>query len=167
MKLSQRGLDLIKSWEGYKDGDPTTFALDPYFDIDGNLTAARNMDKGFDKSTHGLKPVSVGEIHGLMFVCFDDNPPSLDGAIRDLEEAMAMFDFENLKVAAQKSYPIAANWKLMIENYQECYHCATAHPEYALMHTMMLDTEKQKRVSGHMHDRMETCGPWLRSESLS
>ena len=128
------------------------------YDTDGRLTAARNMDKDFDKSAHGLKPVSVGEIHGLMFVCFDDDPPSLDGAIRDLEEAMAMFDLENLKVAAQKSYPIAANWKLMIENYQECYHCATAHPEYAQMHTMMLDDEKRQRVSGHMHERMEACG---------
>jgi Rieske 2Fe-2S family protein len=128
------------------------------YDIDGNLTAARDMDEGFDKSKHGLKAVSVGEIHGLVFVCFDDNPPSLEGAIRDLEEPMAMFDFENLKVVAQKSYAIPANWKLSIENYQECYHCATAHPEYALMHTMMLDDSKRERASRHMHERMEACG---------
>lgn len=128
------------------------------YDIDGNLTAARNMSDSFDMSTHGLKSVSVGEIYGLMFVCFCDNPPSLDGAIRDLKEPMGMYDFENLKVAAQKSYPIPANWKLSIENYQECYHCATAHPEYALMHTMMLDREKRERASAHMYERMEACG---------
>ncbi len=128
------------------------------YDIDGNLTAARNMDDKFDMSVHGLKSVSIGEIHGLILVCFDDNPPSLEGAIRDLEEPMAMYDFENLKVAAQKSYAIPANWKLTIENYQECYHCATAHPEYALMHTMMLDDEKRERVSAHMYERMEACG---------
>ena len=128
------------------------------YDIDGNLTAARNMDDGFDKSTHGLKPVSVGEIDGLVLVCFDDNPPSLEGAIRDLKEPMAMYDFETMKVAAQKSYPIAANWKLSIENYQECYHCATAHPEYALMHTMMLHGEKRERASRHMYEKMEACG---------
>ncbi len=128
------------------------------YDIDGNLTAARNMDDSFDKSSHGLKSVSVGEIYGLVFVCFDDNPPSLEGAIRDLEEPMGMFDFENLKVVAQKSYPIPANWKLSIENYQECYHCATAHPEYALMHTMMLDNGKRARVSRHMHENMKACG---------
>ena len=128
------------------------------YDIDGNLAAARNMDADFDKSTHGLKPVSVGEIHGLVFVCFDENPPSLEGATRDLEEAMEMFDFANLKVAAQKSYEIPANWKLSIENYQECYHCANAHPEYALMHTMMLDDDKRARASGHMFERMEACG---------
>ena len=128
------------------------------YDIDGNLTAARNMKDDFDMSTRGLKSVSVGEVHGLILVCFDDNPPSLEGAIRDLEEPMGMYDFENLKLAAQKSYAIPANWKLSIENYQECYHCATAHPEYALMHTMMLDDEKRERASGHMYERMEACG---------
>ncbi len=128
------------------------------YDIDGNLTAARNMNDNFDMSTHGLKSVSVGEIYGLILVCFDDNPPSLEGAIRDLEEPMGMYDFENLKVAAQKSYAIPANWKLLIENYQECYHCSTAHPEYALMHTMMLDDNKRERASGHMYERMEACG---------
>lgn len=128
------------------------------YDIDGNLTAARSMDENFDRSTHGLKSVSIGEVHGLILVCFDDNPPSLEGAIRDLEEPMGMYDFENLKVAAQKSYAIPANWKLSIENYQECYHCATAHPEYALMHTMMLDDEKRERASRHMYEKMEACG---------
>ena len=128
------------------------------YDIDGNLAAARNMDENFDRSAHGLKSVSVGEIYGLIFVCFDDNPPSLKGAIRDLEEPMGMYDFENLKVVAQKSYGIPANWKLSIENYQECYHCATAHPEYALMHTMMLDDEKRERASVHMYEKMEACG---------
>jgi len=128
------------------------------YDIDGNLTAARDMEDGFDKASHGLKSVSVGEVHGLILVSFDDNPPSLEGAIRELEEPLTMFGFEDLKVVAQKSYAIPANWKLSIENYQECYHCATAHPEYALMHTMMLDGDKRERASRHMHERMASCG---------
>ena len=128
------------------------------YDIDGNLTSARNMRDGFDRSTHGLKSVSFGEIHGLMFVAFCDDPPSLEGAIRDLEEPMGLFDFKNLKVAAQKGYHIPANWKLSIENYQECYHCATSHPEYALMHTMMLGDDQRERASKHMYENMEACG---------
>ncbi|MDH3987905.1 MAG: RHO alpha subunit C-terminal catalytic domain-containing protein, partial [Gammaproteobacteria bacterium] len=71
---------------------------------------------------------------------------------------MAMFDFENLKVAATKTYPISANWKLSVENYQECYHCAPAHPEYAKMHTLMLDDKKIDRVQEHMKSKMESCG---------
>ena len=128
------------------------------YDIDGQLYAARNMPEDFDMAAHSLNPVAVDVIHGLIFVCFTDDPPSLEGAKRDLAEPMAMFDFDNLKVAAQKSYEIPANWKLSIENYQECYHCAAAHPEYARMHTLMLDRDKRERVQGNMLAKMESCG---------
>lgn len=128
------------------------------YDTEGHLIAARNMPADFDKSEYGLKTVSVDVVHGLIFVCFTDEPPSLRGCKADLEEPMAMFDVANLKVAAQKSYEIPANWKLSIENYQECYHCATAHPEYALMHTLMLDDAKRERVQEKMLSRMASCG---------
>jgi len=128
------------------------------YDIDGNLFAARNMPDDFDMASHSLKTVSVDVIHGLMFACFSDDPPPLEQCREDLAEPMAMFDFENLKVAATRSYDIPANWKLSIENYQECYHCATAHPEYARMHTLMLDDDKKARVQKRMKDRMAACG---------
>ncbi|AFO47550.1 large subunit aromatic oxygenase [Pseudomonas putida] len=81
------------------------------------------MSDGFDKSAYSLKPVSYGEIHGLMFICLCDEPPSLESAIRDLEEPMALFDFPNLKVAANKTYDIPANWKLGVEVSLNCtYH---------------------------------------------
>ena len=128
------------------------------YDIDGELFAARDMPDDFDMGAHSLKTVSIGVVHGLIFVCFTDEPLSLNACRRDLAEPMAMFDFENLKVAAQKSYDIPANWKLSIENYQECYHCATAHPEYARMHTLMLDDQKRDRVQQKMLDTMSACG---------
>jgi Rieske 2Fe-2S family protein len=128
------------------------------YDTDGNLMAARNMPDDFDKKSHSLHPVSLEVIHGLIFIAFCDNPPSLEGAKRDLAEPMAIFDFPGLKVAAQKTYPIASNWKLAVENYQECYHCATAHPDYAKMHTLMLDSTRRGRVQEHMLKKMEACG---------
>lgn len=128
------------------------------YDLEGELLAARNMDDGFDLSTHGLLPIRLEVLNGLMLLCFTEDAPSLDGARRDLAEPMAMFDFPNLKVAAHREYAIAANWKLAIENYVECYHCATAHPDYAKMHTLMLDPEKRKRVQDHMRARMRACG---------
>ncbi len=128
------------------------------YDLDGKLIGARSMQGSFKKEEYGLHPVSLKLLGGLIFVCFCDDPPSLEGAQRDLAEPMAMFDFENLKVAASKTYPIAANWKLAIENYQECYHCATAHPEYAKMHTLMLDPQKRDRIQGPMRQRMAACG---------
>jgi Rieske 2Fe-2S family protein len=128
------------------------------YDIDGHLTAARSMPDNFDKSEYGLNELPIETIHGLMFVCFSDTPPSVDRARRDLAEPMAMFDFENLKLAAHRSYDIPANWKLAIENYQECYHCATAHPEYARMHTLMVDPGRRAALQEKMLEKMDACG---------
>jgi Rieske 2Fe-2S family protein len=128
------------------------------YDIDGNLTAARSMASDFDKSEYGLNKVALEVIGGLIFVCFSDNPPGVESARRDMAEPMAMFDFENLKVAAYRNYDIPANWKLAIENYQECYHCATSHPEYALIHTLMVDRRRRGPLQDHMLEKMEACG---------
>ena len=128
------------------------------YDIDGNLVAARSMPSDFDKSAHGLQRVSLDTIHGLIMVSFNSTPPALDRARADLAEPMAMFGFEDLKVAAYKEYLIPANWKLSVENYQECYHCATAHPEYARMHTLTIEERKRGRPQGRMLARLEACG---------
>jgi len=128
------------------------------YDIDGNLTAARSMPSDFDKAEYGLNKVSLEVIGGLVLVCFSENPPSVESARREMAEPMAMFDFENLKVAAHKEYDIPANWKLSLENYQECYHCATSHPEYAQMHTLMVDRRKRGPLQDHMLEKMEACG---------
>ena len=128
------------------------------YDTEGNLVGIRDMPSDFRREEFGLHHVSLDIVHGLMFVCFSDDPPSLSAARRDLAKPMKMFDFENLKVAATKVYPIPANWKLSVENYQECYHCAPAHPEYAKMHTLMLDDKKIERVQAHMRDKWDACG---------
>ena len=128
------------------------------YDTSGNLVGTRDMPADFHREDFGLHSVSLEVVHGLMFVAFCNDPPSLSAAKRDLAEPMSMFGFEQLKVAATKTYPIAANWKLSIENYQECYHCAPAHPEYAKLHTLMLDDAKIERVQAHMRDKWDACG---------
>ncbi len=128
------------------------------YDTEGRLVGARSMPKDFDRDAHSLHPVSVDTMHGLIFVCFTDDPPSLERAKRDLAEPMALFDFPNLKLAAHKAYDIPANWKLSIETYQECYHCATAHPDYARRHTLMVDDRRRERLQEGMRSRMAACG---------
>lgn len=128
------------------------------YNSEGELIGTRNMPNDFRREDYGLNPVSIDIVHGLLFICFSDDPPSLEAARRDMHEPMAMFDFENLKVAATRTYPIAANWKLAVENYVECYHCAPAHAEYAKMHTLMLDRKKYERVQARMRERMASCG---------
>ena len=127
------------------------------YGLDGALVAARDMPEGFDKSDYRLKPVSFDVVHGLLFVCFTDAPLSLEACKQDLAAPMAMFDFPNLRVAARKVYDIPANWKLCIENYQECYHCATAHPDYARMHTLTLTYEQRARMREELRERMPAC----------
>ncbi len=128
------------------------------YGLDGSLKAARDMPDGFAVSQYGLKPVAFDVIHGLMLVCFGEQAPAIDSCREELARPMAMFGFENLKVAARDTYDIPANWKLAVENYQECYHCATAHPEYARLHTLMLDVNKRPRVQQAMKSRMRDCG---------
>ena len=128
------------------------------YDIDGTLTGARDMPENFRREEYGLHSLSIDIIEGLIFICFCDDPPSFEAAKRDLAGPLRMFGFDNLKVAAAKTYPIEANWKLAIENYNECYHCGPAHADYAKMHTLMLDRKKLPRVQGHMTEKWASCG---------
>ncbi len=124
---------------------------------DGQLTHARDMPDDFDRTPYGLKPLPLAEVHGLVFVAFADAPP-LTAARDALAEPMRWFGFEDLEVAARRRYAIPANWKLAIENYQECYHCATAHAEYAARHTLMLAPRRRARVQQGMQSRLVAAG---------
>jgi phenylpropionate dioxygenase-like ring-hydroxylating dioxygenase large terminal subunit len=128
------------------------------YGIDGGLIAARSTAPDFESSEYSLNKIALEEIGGLIFLCFSDNPPSVASARREMADAMGMFGFENLKVAACKEYEIPANWKLAIENYEECYHCASAHPEYAVMHTLMVDHRRRGHLQKNMIERIESCG---------
>ncbi len=128
------------------------------YGLDGELTAARDMADGFDAGAHGLKPVSIDIVHGLVFVAFSASPPPLESARRDLEAPMGWFGFESMRVAHRQSYEIPANWKLAVENYQECYHCATAHKSYAALHTLMLAPKRRDRVQDRMLNEMGAAG---------
>ncbi len=128
------------------------------YDLEGALVAVRDMPASFDKAGYGLRPVACETVHGLVFIAFSDRAPSLDSAREELERPMRWFGFEALRVAERRDYAIPANWKLAVENYQECYHCATAHPDYAARHTLMLARPKRQRVQGHMEALLESAG---------
>lgn len=112
------------------------------FDLDGKLKAARNMHEGFDFDGNGLHKANVELVGGLIFVNLSDNPPSLDGMREDLSDVFDVFGFDNMKVAKQQTYHIPSNWKLSVENYQECYHCAPSHKDFARVHAMAQSPEK-------------------------
>lgn len=100
------------------------------YDLDGTLRAARLMPEDFDRSSFHMFHLACRELEGFIFVSFAENPPDFER----LEEAylphMAMYDLRNAKVAYTRRYPVRANWKLIAENFRECYHCGIGHPEY-------------------------------------
>lgn len=100
------------------------------YDKDGSLVNARLMPDDFDKSEHGLHPVKVEVTGGLIFVSLSDNPPAFKKVADDYFPFLSPYKIENAKVAFKKTYELRTNWKLVAENFRECYHCGPAHPEY-------------------------------------
>ncbi len=104
--------------------------------LDGSLRAAREMPPDFRPEDHALASLPITVIGGLIFVAFAPDPPSLADAAPALTAMTSFYGWESAKVAARRRYPVAANWKLVLENYHECYHCAPAHPEFSVIHAL-------------------------------
>ena len=79
--------------------------------------------------THGLVPVAVEEWHGWVMVNASATAPPVDEFLDGIEPHVADHEPERLVVGATHSYELATNWKLIVENYQECFHCPNIHPE--------------------------------------
>ena len=122
-----------------KSGNTRVFAC-PYhawtYELSGKLRAAREMGDDFDKAEYSLKKVNLRIFHGLIFICISNNPPNIDKGLFQLETLVEPFEFENLKIVHSQNYPVSANWKLALENYMECYHCAPSHLEYSKSHSL-------------------------------
>jgi Rieske 2Fe-2S family protein len=99
------------------------------YGLDGSLIGARHMPAGFDKGDHGLIPVRIENVGGLLFLCLGDDPPPIDRVKADIEAQIGAYDLDHCKVAASVDLVEDANWKLVIENNRECYHCEPSHPE--------------------------------------
>ncbi|MAX31577.1 MAG: Rieske (2Fe-2S) protein [Halomonadaceae bacterium] len=100
------------------------------YELDGRLLfAGSDMGKDFDLSAHGLKPVHVRTGGGYIFISLADEAPEIDGFLESLDHYLAPYDMDNVKVAVESSIIEECNWKLVIENNRECYHCNGSHPE--------------------------------------
>lgn len=99
------------------------------YELDGSLLNARQMPADFDRSAHGLKPVHVEVICGMVYICLADDPPDLSRYREAVTPYIAPHMPERTKVAFEMTLIEDANWKLVIENNRECYHCAGNHPE--------------------------------------
>lgn len=100
------------------------------YELDGRLLfAGSDMGGDFDLASYGLKPVEVRTAGGFVFISLAEQPPAIDDFLVSLEHYLEPYQMEHVKVAAESSIVEQANWKLVIENNRECYHCNGAHPE--------------------------------------
>ncbi len=99
--------------------------------FDGSLIGAPGFRdvEGFDTSEFGLKSVAVREWHGWVFVDRAGRGAAFDEHVGALEGVVAPYDAATLVTPVAHDYDVAANWKVIVENYQECYHCPMIHPE--------------------------------------
>ena len=107
------------------------------YDLQGRLIGARSMPRGFDKSAFGLHPCRVETVHGLIFVCLaaagDPQVADFAAIAADLDRFAARHRLAETRIVHRKVYPTHANWKLVVDNFRECYHCSPAHPEYTMV----------------------------------
>ena len=139
----------------------TTRIMCPYhawvYKLDGNLVRAPHTEnlEGFEPKEICLDQVQVEEFCGFVYVNLDPNAPSLSEQSGDLETEIRHWapDIEKLTFGHRLTYDIKSNWKNVVDNFLECYHCPTAHKDFCDLVDM--DTYKVTThgiYSSHMAD---------------
>jgi glycine betaine catabolism A len=103
------------------------------YDVTGRLVRAPAMEEvpGFHKEDFSLHPVAVEAWEGFLFVNLSKEPQPFGEAFAPVFNRFSRWGIRGLNVARTIEYEIAANWKIIVENYSECYHCPLLHPEFS------------------------------------
>jgi Rieske 2Fe-2S family protein len=128
------------------------------YDLSGKLIAAPNIaDLGdIDRTAYGLHSLHVREWLGYVWVCLAEEAPSFEATvIAEVVERLGdvasidHYETEKLAVGRHIAYEVRANWKLIVENFMECYHCATIHPELTQVLPEFADGYAAQYYVGH------------------
>jgi glycine betaine catabolism A len=98
------------------------------YGFDGSLRASPWVDD-IDPADFSLHRYAIGEWGGFVFVRLAAVGLSLDDDLAPIATRIRRFPLEQLVVGGSMVYDVAANWKVIAENYNECYHCGPVHPE--------------------------------------
>ena len=98
--------------------------------LNGRLIGAPQMENapGFDKADYSLAAVNLALWEGFIFVNLAGRPTALKEVFAPLEGKFTHWNLPQLRSAKRVEYDVSANWKLIFENYSECYHCPGVHP---------------------------------------
>ena len=101
------------------------------YDLAGKLKQPRHTEllEDFDPAEWGLVPVRVDTWQGIIYVDLSGQAPPLHDFLGDIVAVFARFDLGALRRARRIDYDVRANWKAIVENYEECYHCPGVHPQ--------------------------------------
>jgi glycine betaine catabolism A len=100
------------------------------YGLDGRLLGAPHMEQceDFDKADYPLNEVKIGLWEGFIFLNLAGEPAPLEASFAPLSGKFSHWNLPKLRSAKRIEYDVRANWKLIFENYSECYHCPLVHP---------------------------------------
>ncbi len=114
------------------------------YSLDGELKMAKQMSDDFKREDYSLHPCRVEVLEGLIFVNLNpDDAPEFAKLADDVRSFIKPHGIPNAKIAVTKKYLVDANWKLVVENFRECYHCTPSHPEYSAVNAYVRAGDKQ------------------------
>jgi len=101
------------------------------YGLDGRLIGAPHMNEvlGFDKKDYPLHGAALAEWEGFVFLCLAREPQPFSEAFAPVQQRFHRFNLPALVTVRRIEYDVRANWKLVMQNYSECLHCPTIHPE--------------------------------------
>lgn len=105
------------------------------YGLDGQLQKARLMGEDFELRQHNLRTCAVHVEAGVIFVSLADNPADFSQWFSPFKRYCQFHGIADTKSAKDLVIPTRANWKLVVENFIECYHCLPSHPEYCAVHS--------------------------------
>lgn len=144
-------------------GNSRTFTC-PYhqwtYAATGDLMRARDMGDDFDKSNYSLTPVHIREVAGYVFISLAEQAPSFDAFVQGVTPYLARHQLGQAKVAHESTLIERANWKLVIENNRECYHCRVSHPELLRTIAEVEDTSDPRCPPGYREKLMADESRW-------
>ena len=100
------------------------------YDLDGRLIGAPHMEEvpHFRKADYPLHRVHAEVWDGHIFINLDPAARPLREQLADLPSRFAAWRMQDLRLGHRIVYDVKANWKLIIQNYNECLHCPNLHP---------------------------------------
>ena len=126
---SHRGTQLCTESQGTFDKGSIQCPYHAWtYDLKGNLIGAPMMKETetFKKADCGLPTAAIYNWEGFIFISLAANPVPFEQQMKGLMGKFSDWNMSGLRIAHQIEYNLKCNWKLILQNYQECYHCPGA-----------------------------------------